>query len=151
MKAIHCLLGCCRRRRWNRLLTIVCMCLVVIQALGCGTNRVRHPSPPPPPIDVSQLPTSGRIKCTEEEHMRPSVPVWELPGISGPPDDSGRNAGIVGHDRGILHGCDEVGVIAFAWSEADSTYYVYVRDAKTEVAGWLEVKFVELPLDPATP
>ena len=144
MKTIFCLLR--HWRRWNRWLALVCVCLVVVEVLGCGANREKLVlTPPPLPVDASQLPIFGRIECPEKEHLRPSVPVWKLPGISGPPDDSGRRAGIVGHDRGILHGCDEVEVLAFAWSEADGTYYVYVRNPKSEVAGWLEVKFVELP------
>ena len=108
-------------------------------ATGCTREIVNGP---PLPAEFRHLPAKATtIGCLGELRPPGIVHAYELPGLT--PNDNSAGNGDRGRDLFVLPYCEEVQVVAYAWSEMDQTYYLRVQ-LKDGREGWTWESFVNI-------
>lgn len=97
--------------------------------------------PVPTPIpELLSLPRIAKTMCRRDSNLNmPYIFLWEKPG-TGPVDDSNQYKGDNGKTTGRLGPCTAIEVTKYAWSDADSYYYVYAK--KESIAGWTPIAHI---------
>lgn len=105
--------------------------LLSIIFLSACTTFQNPPSPTPnPPSELLDLPVDGLVRCYNDPNLdQGGVIVWEKPGISSP-DPNSAYRGDTGLDLGAMNHCSTVTITAYAWSETDKKFYVYIKSDK---------------------
>lgn len=115
--------------------------MVTVLTVSCLGSSATPIPVPPPPAELTTLPLSARLRCPEDPNLRGNEVLWELPGLP-PTDPDSAYMGRRGRDLGRLADCTSVYACAYAWSEADKTFWVLVTTC--EVAGWVQLDRLDL-------
>lgn len=116
--------------------------LLGLTVLSC--QRIATPTPLPPtpetPTHLLNLPTTARIPCPEDEHLRnSSITLWQH--TAHPPKESGSNSS-KGNEVGQIHFCTNVTILAYEWSGFEREFWLMVEDQSGQ-RGWLSSEFIE--------